>query len=72
MKQRYIILSLSFLTLSLPLAAQDDDSEQPEAPRKEKVAIRKHYPTRQVRGRVVDATTKTPLAGALVRVSGGL
>ena len=69
MKQRYIILSLSFLTLSLPLAAQDDDSEQPEAPRKEKVAIRKHYPTRQVRGRVVDATTKTPLAGALVRVA---
>ncbi len=30
---------------------------------------RRQYPTREVRGRVLDATTKTPLSGAMVRVS---
>ena len=70
---------IPFLTVCLlcctPVAAQaqDNGSEDEsivEVPVQERTPIaRKQYPTREVRGRVLDATTRTPLSGALVRVS---
>ena len=53
-----------------PVAAQEDDSELMDAPRKEKPAKpRKQYPTRVVKGRVLNAATKAPISGAMVRVA---
>ena len=53
-----------------PVAAQEDDSEELAAPRKEKVVKpRKQYPTRVVKGRVLNAASKAPVSGAMVRVA---
>ena len=48
----------------------DEDIEEVTTLVKERSPkARKQYPTREVRGRVLDATTRTPLSGAMVRVS---
>ena len=67
--KKYILYCLSLLMLSVaPVAAQEDDSELMDAPRKEKPAKpRKQYPTRVVKGRVLNAATKAPISGAMVR-----
>ena len=69
--KKYILYCLSLLILSVaPVAAQEDDSELMDAPRKEKPAKpRKQYPTRVVKGRVLNAATKAPISGAMVRVA---
>ncbi|MBO4451269.1 MAG: TonB-dependent receptor plug domain-containing protein, partial [Bacteroidaceae bacterium] len=69
--KKYILYCLSLLMLSVaPVAAQEDDSELMDAPRKEKPAKpRKQYPTRVVKGRVLNASTKAPISGAMVRVA---
>jgi TonB-linked SusC/RagA family outer membrane protein len=51
---------------NMPVLAQEDDSETVAAQRKEKVVPKKQYPTRTVKGRVINATTRQPMAGALV------
>ena len=69
--KKYIIYCLSLLFFaSLPVSAQDDDSDWEDAPKKEKpVATKKQYPTRVVKGRVLNATSKSPVSGAMVRVA---
>ena len=49
------------------VSALADAGEDPVSARSPKA--RRQYPTREVRGRVLEATTRTPLSGALVRVS---
>ena len=72
MKQ-YILfgISLALLTaLPATLHAQNDDEEEVEvqAPVR-KAVVKKQYPTRTVRGTVVDAATQQPVAGAIVRAA---
>ncbi|MCR5132094.1 MAG: SusC/RagA family TonB-linked outer membrane protein [Prevotella sp.] len=69
--KRYIVFCLSLLILcAAPAVAQEDDSEELSAPRREKVVKpRKQYPTRVVKGRVLNATTKAPVSGAMVRAA---
>ena len=68
--KRYIIFGLSLLMLSVaPVAAQDGDSEQLVAKREKNVKPRKQYPTRDVKGRVLNAATKAPVSGAMVRTA---
>ncbi len=52
-----------------PVAAQDDDSEQLVVKREKNVKPRKQYPTRVVKGRVLNAATKAPVSGAMVRTA---
>ena len=68
---RYFIFALvSLMFQAAPLSAQDEDGELSEAPKRERAEKpRKQYPTRTVSGRVLDATTKTPLSGVMVRVA---
>lgn len=51
------------------ICAQDDAEDQAETGVRKMVAKKKDYPTRTIKGRVVDATTGMPLAGAIVRAS---
>ena len=69
--KKYIVFFLSLLMLGVaPVAAQEDDSEELAAPRKEKVVKpRKQYPTRVVKGRVLNAASKAPVSGAMVRAA---
>ena len=71
--RRYILfgMTLSLLTaLPASLYAQDDEQEEVEvsAPVR-KTVVQKHYPTRTVRGHVIDAATRKPVAGAIVRAA---
>jgi len=71
--RRYILfgLTLSLLTaLPVSLYAQDDEQEEVEvsAPVR-KAVVKKQYPTRTVRGHVLDAATRQPVAGAIVRAA---
>ena len=68
---RYFIFALvSLMFQAAPLSAQDEDGELSEAPKRERAEKpRKQYPTRTVSGRVLDATTKAPLSGVMVRVA---
>lgn len=67
--KRYIFISLVF-TWMLPLAAmaQDDDG----ASKTQKVLVKKQhdYETRIVMGRVINALTKSPVAGVIVKTYG--
>ena len=64
---RYIVLCLSLLVLGTAPVMAQEEGDEPVAPKKErKEKPRKQYPTREVKGRVVDATTHRGLGGALV------
>ena len=53
---------------NMPVLAQEEDGgEAVVAQRKEPAKPKKQYPTRTIKGRVLDATTHQPMAGALVR-----
>ncbi|MBR4897506.1 MAG: SusC/RagA family TonB-linked outer membrane protein [Prevotella sp.] len=68
--KRHIIFGLSLLFLNtLPVLAQEDDSGSLTPAVAKKEMPRKQYPTRMVKGRVLDATAMTPMSGALVRVA---
>ena len=71
--KRYILFGMTMLLASpVALYAQDDNDDEEEGTQ---TAVRtftpkqKQYETRTVRGRVVDAATKQPVAGAIVRAS---
>ena len=70
--KRYILFGLSFL-LAFPLTAvaQDDldDEEEAEVVARKAAPKQKTYETRIVKGRVVDAVTQQPIAGAIVRAA---
>ena len=68
---RYIISLLSlFILAAMPVAAQDDETTATGKDHSVKTEKKlKQYPTRMVRGRVVDAEGKTPVAGAIVSVA---
>ena len=67
--KRYILFGLTLL-MALPVSvmAQDDDTEEEEVETSARVIKKKQkqYPTRVVRGRVLNATTGQPIAGAIV------
>ena len=65
-------LLLSALLMAFPLGAYaqydlEDEEEEEVAPVKVVHVKQKHYETRTVTGLVLDATTKQPVAGAIVR-----
>ena len=72
--KRYILFGLTMLISALPLGvmAQDDDSDDEEGT---ETSVRtfapkqRQYETRNVNGVVVDAATKEPVAGAIVRAA---
>ncbi len=65
--RRIIITSLSLLTLGIaPLSAQNAETVEGAPQQVRKQASTKQYPAREVKGRVVDATTRQPLGGVLV------
>ena len=71
--KRYILFGLTLL-MALPVSvmAQDDDTEEEEVETSARVIKKKQkqYPTRVVRGRVLNATTGQPIAGAIVKADG--
>ncbi len=70
--KRYIIWGIT-LMMAFPLcvAAQEDETEeQTEATARVLTPKKKVYETRVVKGRVVEAATKAPVAGAIVKAGG--
>ena len=72
--KRYYILGMSILlamAVSLPASAQDDveyEDEVVETVVKKKAPVKKpQYPTMEVKGTVIDAVTKEPLAGIQIQ-----
>lgn len=72
--KRYYILGMSILlamAASLPASAQDDveyEDEVVETVVKKKAPVKKpQYPTMEVKGTVIDAVTKEPLAGIQIQ-----
>ena len=70
--KRYILFGLTLL-MAFPVCvmAQDDDSEE-EAEATVRVVKKqqKQYPTRTIRGRVLNATTGLPVSGSIVAADG--
>ncbi|MGX8696061.1 MAG: SusC/RagA family TonB-linked outer membrane protein, partial [Prevotella sp.] len=70
--KRYILFGITLL-MAFPAStfAQDDDMEEEEvqAPVRIMHVKQKNYETRTVRGRVLDAATQKPVAGAIVRAA---
>ncbi|MBR6120896.1 MAG: SusC/RagA family TonB-linked outer membrane protein [Prevotella sp.] len=66
--KKYIVFCLSLFALStLPLAAQEEESEEVGTTQADYVKKpQKQFPTREVNGRVIDATTQKPVAGAMI------
>ncbi len=70
--KRYIIWGIT-LMMAFPLcvAAQEDETEEQTVATVRVLAPKKKaYATRVVKGRVVDAATKSPVAGAIVKAGG--
>ena len=71
--KKYIILGLTLL-MAFPFSAvaQDEESRQDqlEALARRLMPKQKQYPTRVIRGRIVNATTGNPIAGAIVSADG--
>ena len=72
--KRYYIIGMSILlamAASLPASAQDDveyEDEVVETVVKKKAPVKKpQYPTMEVKGTVIDAVTKEPLAGIQIQ-----
>ena len=69
--KKYIILGLTLL-MAFPFSAvaQDDDPEseqdQLETLARKLKPKQKQYPTRVIRGRIINATTGSPIAGAII------
>ena len=71
--KRYIIWGISLMAaFPLCVAAQEDETEEQQAESAARVLApkKKVYETRTVKGRVIDAATKSPIAGAIVKASG--
>ena len=70
--KRYILFGITLL-MAFPttILAQDDelDEEEVVTPKARPIVVKKQYETRLVRGCVLDAATKQPLAGAIWRAA---
>ena len=70
---RASLLMMSLVLLPLSIAAQDDDTDDDDevemAAAKTFKPKQVQYATRTVRGRIVDAATQAPVAGAIVRAA---
>ena len=68
--KKYIIFGLTLLmAFPLSVVAQDEDTEEEsliETLARKLTPKQKQYPTREIRGRVVNATTGQPIAGTIV------
>ncbi|MGM9706261.1 MAG: SusC/RagA family TonB-linked outer membrane protein [Prevotella sp.] len=69
--KRYMILGIS-LMMAFPFCAfaQDDETDEQEQATRVLTPKKKVYATRVVKGRVVDAASKMPVAGAIVKAGG--
>ncbi len=70
--KKILIFCLSLLVMgNIPVIAQDETDEQEvqEVVKKKPARPVKQYPTRVVKGQVLNATSKNPVSGALVRVA---
>ena len=69
--KKYILFGLTLLMAFPVCVSAQDDTEEEEQP---KVRIikkkQKHYETRTISGRVINASTKSPIAGAIVSADG--
>ena len=70
--KRYIIFGLTLLmAFPVNLAAQEDDADEGAGPAGRAIVKKqKQYDTRTVSGRVVNALTRQPIAGAIVSADG--
>ena len=68
--KRYILFGL-ILTLAFPavVMAQDEDDEYENKPQKVLVRKQVDYDTKTVKGRVINALTKAPVPGVIVRTN---
>ena len=68
--RRTIITCLSLLTLAIaPLSAQDTKTKGEASQQTRQATATQQIPMREVKGRVVEATTRQPIAGVLVSVA---
>ena len=67
--KRYILFGL-VLALISPVATMAQDEDTPKKPQKVLVKKQHNYDTRNVKGRVVNALTKAPVAGVIVKTYG--
>ena len=70
--KRYILFGLTLLmAFPLSLSAQDEDfDDEAEAVVKKKTTVtKKNYPTRVIKGRVVDAATNQPISGVMLQAA---
>ena len=69
--KKYVIYCLSLFLFGTSVAfAQEDDESDVQIVRKvdRSASLKKQYPTRVVKGRVLNGTSKNPVSGAMVRV----
>jgi hypothetical protein len=67
--KRYIIYGLSLMMCGVAPAVAQVEGEAPAAKKEVSAKPRKQYPTRVIKGRVVNAATNNPVSGAMVRVA---
>lgn len=67
--KKYIIFGLSALMIGTNTVLAQDETTATSSAAKAKLNVTKRYPTRLVKGRVLSAATKQPVAGALVSVA---
>ena len=66
-----MVLSLALLAMPFCVSAQDDADDEEEPARKRTIVEKQNqYDTRTVRGLIVDAATRQPIAGAIVKADG--
>ena len=69
--KKYILFGLTLLMAFPVCVSAQDDTEEEEQPKVRVVKKKqKHYETRTISGRVINASTKSPIAGAIVSADG--
>lgn len=68
--KKYVIYCLSLLLFGTSYAFAQDDEGDIQVIRKvdRSASLKKQYPTRVVKGRVINGSSKSPISGAMVRV----
>ena len=69
--KKYILFGLTLLMAFPVCVSAQDDTEEEEQPKVRVIKKKqKHYETRTISGRVINASTKSPIAGAIVSADG--